>query len=82
VAERRTYHAPPDVRDGPRLRHEAQRRRTALAQAGCSTYQLGTRGGVEAIICLCCGLGSAHPKDMAERYCGFCQSFHTEWSDP
>ena len=81
VAERRRYDPPSDVLNVPQLRAQASRRRLALVTGGCSTYQLGTRDGVAAIICLCCGLGSANRHDIAERYCGFCHEFHSEWRD-
>lgn len=73
-----TYKIPPDVETTSRLR-EARTRRNALRAAGCSTYQLGLRDGQEVILCLCCGLGSAHWQDIRQRYCGFCQATHSEW---
>lgn len=61
----------------------AARRRAALTAAGCATYTLGQRGGHPGIVCLCCGLGSSHPDDLAQKYCGFCAAFHTDWTaDP
>lgn len=60
-------------------REKAQRRRAALVAAGCATYEMGFRGGESAIQCLCCGLGSNHPQDVAQRYCGYCHEFHVEW---
>lgn len=75
-----TYRIPPEV-DSSTRRRQAALRRGALEAHGCSTYELGTRGGQRAIICLCCGLGSVHPRDMAERYCGFCQVFHADWRE-
>ena len=61
----------------------AARRRAALTAAGCATYTLGQRGGRAGIVCLCCGLGSSHPDDLAQKYCGFCAAFHTGWNaDP
>ncbi len=63
------------------LRAQAARRRRALTNAGCSTYTLGFRGGVTAIICLCCGLGSVNLLDIQNRYCGFCRDFHREWRE-
>lgn len=74
----RYYTIPPEI-EADRL-DLAQRRRQALAAAGCATYELGFRGGVAAIQCLCCGLGSSHPDDIREKYCGFCKEFHAEWS--
>ena len=29
-----------------------------------------------AIRCLVCGRTSDHPRDLAERYCGFCHRWH------
>lgn len=72
------YSYPAEV-DVERLRYEAAVRREVLTGAGCSTYALGQRNGVGAIMCLCCGLGSGHPRDIADRYCGFCHAFHSEW---
>jgi hypothetical protein len=60
------------------LRRQAARRRQALVAAGCATYTLGARGGQSAIVCLCCGLGSADMRDIARRSCGFCREFHSE----
>lgn len=59
-----------------KLKARAAARRQVLQAAGCSTYELGFRGKAAAIICLCCGLGSAHPADITELYCGFCSEFH------
>jgi hypothetical protein len=73
----RVHTAPPEINERE-LRERAKRRRTALAANGCSTYTLGARQGQAAIICLCCGLGSANPSDISERYCGFCREFHSE----
>jgi hypothetical protein len=70
------YTYPPHI-DPQRLRIQAARRRRALVNAGCCTYQLGTR----AITCLCCGLGSSNPNDIKLRYCGFCKEFHSEWKE-
>jgi hypothetical protein len=77
----RVYVTPGEIREVALLKRQAQRRRAALVQAGCSTYALGRRGGTEAIQCLCCGLGSGHPTDIAERFCGFCQAWHSEWRE-
>lgn len=80
----RSYITPPSRTHGgdpATLRAQAARRRAALAAHGCSTYALGRRGGWAAIQCLCCGLGSVHPKDIAEKSCGFCHAFHSEWRD-
>lgn len=30
-----------------------------------------------AILCLVCHRLSYHPKDVRERYCGYCHTFHT-----
>lgn len=70
-------HVNPDL-----LRSQAQRRRQALTEAGCSTYVMGYRNGGGAIVCLCCGLGSSNANDIRERYCGFCRQFHSEWREP
>lgn len=72
-----TYIAPPEIEKG--LKQRATRRRQALVAAGCATYEIGRRGNVLSIACLCCGLGSHHPNDIERKYCGFCQEFHTEW---
>jgi hypothetical protein len=64
-----------------RSRERAQRRRAALVAAGCATYELGVRDGMDVIQCLCCGLGSNHPQDVAQRYCGYCHEFHGEWKE-
>jgi len=77
----RRWALPPDVHDPTRLRADAQRRRAALVAAGCQTYTVGMRGGQAAIVCLCCGLGSGHPADIAERFCGFCRAWHSEWRE-
>jgi hypothetical protein len=34
--------------------------------------------GRTGIRCLGCGLTSWNPKDVANRYCGFCHAFHEE----
>lgn len=75
------YTAPAHVDPAP-LRHQADRRRAALTAHGCATYTIGLRGTVPAIACLCCGLGSSHAQDIAQRYCGFCHQYHSEWRDP
>lgn len=72
------YTVPSEV-DIERLRKLAARRREVLTAGGCATYTTGVRDGVEAIVCLCCGLGSINAQDVAQRYCGFCQAFHSEW---
>jgi hypothetical protein len=77
----RRWALPPDVHDPARLRAQADRRRVALEARGCQTYVVGMRGGQAAIVCLCCGLGSANPQDIAEKYCGFCHAWHSEWRD-
>lgn len=79
---KRTYTTPPEITDPAALRAAAQRRRTALTAAGCSTYTIGWRGGQPGIVCLCCGLGSSNPNDIDQRYCGFCHEFHGEESEP
>ena len=77
----RRWETPPEIHDPARLRADADRRRAALTQAGCQTYTVGMRGGQVAIVCLCCGLGSAHPGDLQNHYCGFCHAWHGEWRD-
>jgi len=72
----RTYTLPPSLTDQAALRKDAAKRRQALSDAGCSTYTIGVRGGQPGIVCLCCGLGSSNPNDIAERYCGFCKAWH------
>ena len=76
-----THHTYPQEVEVKQLRTQAARRRRALVNAGCSTYTTGLRGGVTAIVCLCCGLGSANGLDIANRYCGFCRAFHSEWKE-
>lgn len=71
---------PPEIQSPFRLRaQQARRRRDALTAAGCATYSLGLKGEVPAIVCLCCGLGSVNPHDIAEHFCGFCAIWHSEW---
>ncbi len=77
----RRWETPPEIHDPARLRADADRRRAVLLAAGCQTYTVGLRGGQAAIVCLCCGLGSAHRKDIAEKFCGFCHAWHGEWRD-
>lgn len=64
--------------DPAALKLSADRRRAALVVARCSTYTLGMSAGEKRIVCLCCGLGSGHPQDIATHYCGFCHAFHSE----
>jgi hypothetical protein len=49
---------------------------------GAMTYQLVTmlaHGRTYAgIQCLRCRMISYHPKDIAEKYCGFCHRFHED----
>lgn len=73
------YRVPSEV-DVDAARTRAHRRRSALVATGCQTYELGARAGHLAIVCLCCGLGSSNPQDIANLYCGFCQQFHSEES--
>lgn len=68
--------------DEEQLRQRAAKRRAALVAHGCSTYTIGYRGETRAIACLCCGLGSAVPGDIKEKYCGFCHAYHSEWQEP
>lgn len=66
-------------REWARMRLErAAERRVALAAAGLATYVLGVPGLSNRILCVCCGLPSSNPNDIAERYCGFCHQFHNE----
>ena len=60
-------------------KRHAEQRRAALNEYGCATYELQKRGGHDIILCVCCGLGSAHPEDIAQKFCGFCDFFHDEW---
>ena len=69
----------PSDADFHQLKAEAAKRRAALKQAGCSTYTLGFKRGQSAILCLCCGMSSPNPNDIAEKYCGFCHDWHSEW---
>lgn len=62
------------------LRSGAQLRREALELAGCQTYAIRYGSRAASIQCLCCGLISANPNDLTHKYCGFCHSYHTEWS--
>lgn len=71
----------PSESDIQRLKAEAAKRRNALKQHGCSTYQIGLRGGELAIQCLCCGLGSFNSNDIEQKYCGFCHEWHSEWKE-
>lgn len=73
------YLVPPDVKDLELRRREAGQRRKAMVAAGCQTYALGFKGGQPSIVCLCCGLGSVNPHDLANTYCGFCAEFHAKW---
>ena len=59
-------------------RQQASHRRQALTEAGCSTYVLCWREGVPGITCLCCGFTSYNPGDCLNKYCGRCQTFHSE----
>lgn len=59
-------------------RKEAAQRRLALQGAGCSTYTIGVRYGKRTIICLCCGFISRAQGDLTNKYCGFCEEFHSE----
>lgn len=74
----RSYQYPSET-DIQKLKDEAAKRRGALKAGGCSTYSTGFRAGNQAIVCLCCGLGSNHPKDVEQKYCGFCHEFYSEW---
>jgi hypothetical protein len=72
-----TYITGPEV-DAEALKARARHRRLALNSNGCQTYEIGMRASQPAILCLCCGLGSANENDIHERYCGFCHEFHSE----
>ncbi len=76
---RPTYIVPPEVKAD--RQGKAARRRKALVDAGCATYEMGCRNGESAIQCLCCGLGSHNPNDVTMHYCGFCVEFHNEWME-
>jgi len=39
-------------------------------------YTIDQMGGVESITCHTCKRTSYHPKDVENRYCGFCKKFH------
>lgn len=75
---RRKHKPPQNISDLEQLKQDAQKRRQVLRSADLTTYQIGERGGALAIICLCCGLGSSHPTDIEQRYCGFCKAYHDE----
>lgn len=79
-AQARRYYYSPEISPAE-LKEQADRRRAALRAAGCATYTIGSKAGSLAIICLCCGLGSSHPTDLEETYCGFCKTFHSGWSE-
>ena len=70
-----------DAYDVDKLRRDGARRRFALMAGGCRTYTWTQRVGRMAILCLCCGLASANPNDMQQRYCGLCSEYHAEWRD-
>ena len=73
-----TYRYPEKI-DFELLKENAHKRRKALVNSKCSTFELGFRNSIPSIMCLCCGLGSASPMDIANKYCGFCQEFHVDW---
>jgi ribosomal protein L37E len=68
-------------RDTVQHQRRAARRRAALVEYGCATYWLVQSHGHPAIRCLCCGLDSFHPTDIAQHFCGFCDAFHDEWQE-
>lgn len=74
-------HTRPVPTDDAELHRQAARRRAALVAGGCATYQLGYNAGNLAIVCMCCGLGSTNFNDIDQRYCGFCQAWHSEWKE-
>ena len=47
-----------------------------LVGNGYEVYAAPTAAGGKAIRCMRCGMLSAHPRDVAERYCAHCCSFH------
>lgn len=53
-------------------------RRRAFKDAGLQPFELmfTTSGNTQGILCLCCGLSSANPNDVANTYCFFCGVFH------
>jgi hypothetical protein len=59
----------------------SQRRRTAMGQAGCSTYEISMFDGNFSILCLCCGKRSFNTNDIEHRFCGYCGEWHSEWSE-
>jgi hypothetical protein len=65
------------------MRTQADRRRKALVDAGCSTYRMGIdhTGEPRSILCLCCGLQSFSSGDIVNHYCGFCHEQHSDWID-
>lgn len=38
------------------------------------TFEIAKDGG--SIKCLCCGRTSHNPRDVSERYCGWCHAWH------
>jgi hypothetical protein len=86
----RRWALPPDVhacpghgssRDPTRLRTDAARRRAALEAGGCQTFVTCVALGRPAIRCLCCGLSSANPRDLAQGWCPFCEAWHARWRE-
>lgn len=70
----------PKAVDPAKTKYEAGLRREALEAAGVATYVIGMREGHPSIMCMCCGLGSHHPQDIDNRFCGFCKRTHSEWA--
>jgi ribosomal protein L37E len=69
------------LRDMAQHKRRADRRRAALVEYGCATYWLVHREKRPAIRCLCCGIDSYNPTDIAEKFCGFCDAWHTDWQE-
>ena len=64
--------------ESPQLRTRLDQLRADRAAARAATYELGVDAtGGRWIRCLVCGMPpSAHPDDIAQRYCAFCHQFH------
>lgn len=77
----RRWATPPDVHDTARLREDAARRRAALEAGGCQTFVTCMALGRPHVRCLCCGLSSANPRDLAQGWCPFCEAWHRVWKE-
>lgn len=53
-------------------------RYTALRALGLPTYEIQHKATTDVLHCLCCGLTSYNPTDVAHAYCHHCQLFHEE----